>query len=213
MIEGKRDLLIHAIPDAVSNFSEACELMVKHKGETAIESAEGYLYYGKALLELSRVESGVLGNALDGVDMENSNFNQAVEDLNECLAKRIKSLPSDSRMIAETHYQLGVAQAHCAQQCADQSQQCSLFDNAEKSLTSAVDVLNNTMASLKKMESSDVTAKELAELTSLCAEIEERKNDHREMQKGTYKEEKDFVSIYKGIEVNEIATKKAVSST
>ena len=103
------------------------------------------------------------------------------------------------RMIAETHYQLGVAQAQCAQQCADQSQQCSLFDNAEKSLASAVDVLNNTMASLKKMESSDVTAKELAELTSLCAEIEERKNDHKEMQKGTYKEEKDFVSIYKGI--------------
>merc|ERR1712126_503046 len=144
---------------------------------------------GKALLEMSRVESGVLGNALDGVDMEtkpvdekdslvedteamttdekseikekvavaldenydkhdlvarahsgeigeesealillaevsmeNSNFNQAVEDLTECLAKRIKSLPSDSRMIAETHYQLGVAQAHCAQQCADLSQ-------------------------------------------------------------------------------------------
>merc|ERR1711962_1199744 len=166
------------------------------------EAAEAYLYYGKALLELSRVESGVLGNALDGVDMEtkpadekdslvedteamttdekseieekvavaldenydkndlskviyaksgeiakecealillaevsmeNSNFSQAVEDLTECLAKRIKSLPSDSRMIAETHYQLGVAQAHCAQQCADQSQQCSLFDNAEKS--------------------------------------------------------------------------------
>merc|ERR1712116_95824 len=116
------------------------------------------------------------------VSMENSNFNQAVEDLTECLAKRIKSLPSDSRMIAETHYQLGVAQAHCAKQCADQSQQCSLFDNAEKSLSSAVDVLNNTMASLKEME------------------------------KGTYKKEKDFVSIYKGIEVNEIATKKAVSS-
>merc|ERR1712013_549184 len=57
------------------------------------------------------------------VSMENSNFNQAVEDLTECLAKRIKTLPSDSRMIAETHYQLGVAQAHCAQQCADQSQQ------------------------------------------------------------------------------------------
>merc|ERR1711972_1208745 len=32
------------------------------------------------------------------VSMENSNFNQAV-DLTECLAKRIKSLPSDSRMI------------------------------------------------------------------------------------------------------------------
>merc|ERR1719450_420249 len=44
--------------------------MVKHKGEMAAEWAEAYFYYGKALLELSRVESGVLGNALDGVDME-----------------------------------------------------------------------------------------------------------------------------------------------
>merc|ERR1712055_612715 len=70
LAEGKRDLLVHAIPDAVSNCSKACEIMAKHKGEMATECAEAYFYYGKALLELSRVESGVLGNALDGVDME-----------------------------------------------------------------------------------------------------------------------------------------------
>ena len=71
LAEGKRDLLVHAIPDAVSNCSKACEIMAQHKGEMATECAEAYFYYGKALLELSRVESGVLGNALDGVDMEN----------------------------------------------------------------------------------------------------------------------------------------------
>merc|ERR1711934_795873 len=70
LAEGKRDLLVHAIPDAVANFSKACEIMAKQKGEMAAECAEAYFYYGKALLELSRVESGVLGNALDGVDME-----------------------------------------------------------------------------------------------------------------------------------------------
>ena len=68
--EGKRDLLVSAIPDAVANFSKACEMLVSLKGEMGVECAEAYFYYGKALLELSRVESGVLGNALDGVDMD-----------------------------------------------------------------------------------------------------------------------------------------------
>merc|ERR1712142_1149812 len=268
LAEGKRDLLVHAIPDAVSNCSKACEIMAKHKGEMAAECAEAYFYYGKALLELSRVESGVLGNALDGVDMEtkptdvkdalvedteamttdekseieekvgdaleenfekhdvvarahtgdnakecesltflgevsleNSNFKQAVEDLTLCLTKRIKALPADSRSIAETHYQLGVAQAHCAE-----------YANAEKSLAAAVTVLNTRIASLKKMETSDNITKELAELTLLCTEIKERTADHKDMQKGTYKEDKDFVSIFKGTEVHEIGTKKAVAT-
>ena len=68
--EGKRDLLVSAIPDAVANFSKCCEILVSLKGEMGVECAEAYFYYGKALLELSRVESGVLGNALDGVDMD-----------------------------------------------------------------------------------------------------------------------------------------------
>merc|ERR1711971_713186 len=322
LAEGKRDLLVHAIPDAVSNCSKACEIMAKQKGEMATECAEAYFYYGKALLELSRVESGVLGNALDGVDMEtkttddkdalvedteamttdekseieekvadafeenfekhdavakahtgdnteeeteddevmegekvgtemetdvekanaeagnleqawqmfdlakviygkagdmakecesltflgevsleNSNFRQAVEDLAVCLAKRVKALPADSRSIAETHYQLGVAQAHCAE-----------YAKAEKSLEAAVGVLNTRIANLKKMKTSDDITKELAELTVLCTEIKERMADHKEMQKGTYKEDKDFVSIFKGAEVHEIGTKKAVAT-
>merc|ERR1719173_14742 len=322
LAEGKRDLLVHAIPDAVSNCSKACEIMAKHKGEMATECAEAYFYYGKALLELSRVESGVLGNALDGVDMEtkttddkdvlvedteamttdekseieekvadaleenfekhdavakahtgdnteeeteddevmdgekfgnemetdvekanaeagnleqawqmfdlakviygkagdmtkecesltflgevsleNSNFKHAVEDLTVCLAKRVKALPKDSRLIAESHYQLGVAQAHCAE-----------YAIAEKSLEAAVGVLNSRIANLKKMETSDNITKELAELTLLCTEIKERTADHKEMQKGTYKEDKDFVSIFKGAEVHEIGTKKAVAT-
>merc|ERR1712055_128395 len=319
LAEGKRDLLVHAVPDAVSNCSKACEIMAKQKGEMATECAEAYFYYGKALLELSRVESGVLGNALDGVDMEtrtndvkdvlvedteamttdekseieekvadaleenyekhdvvarahtgdnteeesdeedvmegqqasdemetdaekaeaeagnleqawqmfdlakgiygksgdvtkecesltflgevsleNSNFKQAVEDLTLCLAKRTKALPADSRSLAETHYQLGVAQAHSAE-----------YASAEKSLEAAVVVLNARISNLKKMETSDNITKELAELSLLCTEIKERAADHKEMQKGTYKADKEFVSIFKGAEVHEIATKKS----
>jgi len=311
--EGKRDLLVSAIPDAVTNFSKCCEMLVALKGEMGDECAEAYFYYGKALLELSRVESGVLGNALDGVNMdaetsptkgvivedaeglptekkaeieekvadalsdnfdkhemlakahnadnteeteedvtedkmetdtekteepgnleqawqmfdlakviygkmknevkeceslillgevslENSNFKQAVEDLLTCLAKRLKALPADSRSIAETHYQLGVAQAHCED-----------FANAEKSLKAAIAVLDTRVANLKKMEVSENIKKELAELTVLCNDIKERMNDHKDMQKGVYKQDKDFVSVFKsahdGIAVTEIGVK------
>merc|ERR1712181_198307 len=138
---------------------------------------------------------------LGEVSLEISNFKQAVEDLTLCLTKRIKALPADSRSIAETHYQLGVAQAHCAE-----------YANAEKSLAAAVAVLNTRIASLKKMETTDNITKELAELTLLYTEIKERTADHMEMQKGTYKEDKDFVSIFKGTEVHEIGTKKAVAT-
>ena len=139
------------------------------------------------------------------MSLENSNFKQAVEDLTLCLEKRIKALPSDSRYnsyrlcsaggfytlcrsIAETHYQLGVAQAHSAD-----------YVNAEKSLEAAVSVLNVRIDNLKKMETSDNITKELTELALLCKEIKERSADHKEMQKGTYKEDHDFVSIFQGI--------------
>merc|ERR1719242_1197798 len=92
LAEGKRDLLVHAIPDAVSNCSKACEMMVKHKGEMATECAEAYFYYGKALLELSRVESGVLGNALDGVDMETK-----TTDVKDALVEDTEAMTTDEK--------------------------------------------------------------------------------------------------------------------
>ena len=61
--------------------AKACELLSAQFGETAKECAESYYYYGKALLELSRLESGVLGNALDGVPEEDDEANNSkIED-------------------------------------------------------------------------------------------------------------------------------------
>merc|ERR1712192_316715 len=38
-------------------------------GETDIKCAEPYFYYGKALLEMSRLEAEVLGHAMEGIDI------------------------------------------------------------------------------------------------------------------------------------------------
>lgn len=37
------------------------------------------------------------------------NYAQALEDFQECLKLQLKHLDSDSRLLAETHYQLGLA--------------------------------------------------------------------------------------------------------
>ena len=66
---GKRNLLVSSIHGAVNDFGEACHLLSRVYGEMAVECAEAYFFYGKSLLEISRLEAGVLGNALQGVDM------------------------------------------------------------------------------------------------------------------------------------------------
>ena len=66
LVQGKRHLLVRDINSAVNSLQEACRLLAEQYGETADPCGEAYFFYGKALLELSRIETGVLGNALDG---------------------------------------------------------------------------------------------------------------------------------------------------
>jgi len=80
LASGKRHLLVSDIPLAVTTLGEACELHSNVFGETAPEMGEVYFYYGKALLEMARLESGVLGNALDGVPEEDEGEDSQVED-------------------------------------------------------------------------------------------------------------------------------------
>ncbi|KAG1702041.1 Nuclear autoantigenic sperm protein [Nymphon striatum] len=79
--QGKRHLLVQDYPSAVSSLQSATEIFAEKYGEMANECGDAYFQYGKALLELARMETGVLGNALDGVpedseDSEESNSNK-----------------------------------------------------------------------------------------------------------------------------------------
>jgi len=81
LMDGKRNLLCKDIPAAVSSLADACEVLSAECGEKAPECGEAYYFYGKALLEMGRLENVVLGNALAGVpDGEDVNASPQVED-------------------------------------------------------------------------------------------------------------------------------------
>merc|ERR1712223_545609 len=99
------------------------------------------------------------------VSIENENFSQAVDDFTSCLEIRRNLLPSDLRLIAETLYQLGLAQEYHQQ-----------YDEAVGSLNSAIDVLKKRIANL----SADEGATEIKEIEALVPDIVEKINDIKE---------------------------------
>ena len=91
--------------------------------------------------------------ALGEVSIKNENYSQAVEDIRLCLKKQ-ENLPKDSvitnldfylvitfclsRIIVETHYQLGVAQGFNAQ-----------YDEAVESLNSGIKIIKVKTMNMK----------------------------------------------------------------
>jgi len=170
------------------------------------------------MLELAKVvytkqiESGDLENkaqieerlcstiiSLGEVSIENENYAQAVEDLKACLSKQ-DSLPKDSRIVAETHYQLGVAQGYNNQ-----------FEDAVSSLNTAIKILKERIKNLKEFSSvSDDAQKEIAELETLIPEIEEKIDDTKNMEKEIMKKKEEQASVIASDEkaVSAIAVKR-----
>lgn len=64
---GKKNLLLNKYAESVNNIEEACKVYSNKYGELDPQCAEIYYFFGRALLELARVENTVLGNALNGV--------------------------------------------------------------------------------------------------------------------------------------------------
>uniref|UniRef100_F6R8N0 Nuclear autoantigenic sperm protein n=1 Tax=Ornithorhynchus anatinus TaxID=9258 RepID=F6R8N0_ORNAN len=231
---GQKHLVMGDIPAAVNAFQEAASLLGKKYGETANECGEAFFFYGKSLLELARMENGVLGNALEGVhveeeegekteddslvestdnidvtleflieftlifrqetkeaqlqaaqahlklgevSVESENYSQAVEEFQACLTLQQKYLEAHDRLLAETHYQLGLAYCYNSQ-----------YEEAVSQFSKSVEVIEKRMTSLseqvKKAEGSSAEAeKEIEELKELLPEIKEKIEDSKESQK------------------------------
>merc|ERR1712012_974192 len=101
------------------------------------------------------------------VSLESENFSQALDDFTSCLEMRKSLLSSDSRLIAETLYQLGLAQEYHQQ-----------YDEAVGSMNSAIDVLKKRIANL----SADEEATEIKEIEALVPGIVEKINDIKEIK-------------------------------
>ncbi|XP_035700072.1 protein HGV2-like isoform X2 [Branchiostoma floridae] len=78
--QGRRHLVLGEIPNAVNCFQECCGILAAKYGETADEVGEAYYMYGRSLIELARLETGVLGNALQGVPDESDSEAEEGED-------------------------------------------------------------------------------------------------------------------------------------
>ncbi|XP_039290887.1 LOW QUALITY PROTEIN: histone-binding protein N1/N2 [Nilaparvata lugens] len=61
LAQGKRHLYVKDFPSAVTTLSLACAKISAEHGQLADDCADGYYYYGSALLELAREEMAVLG--------------------------------------------------------------------------------------------------------------------------------------------------------
>ena len=66
LASGRRNMLVSDIPSAVEVLADACQKLGAYYGEGAVECGEAYFYYGKALLELARMENGVIDKVMDG---------------------------------------------------------------------------------------------------------------------------------------------------
>ncbi|KAK5859537.1 hypothetical protein PBY51_021089 [Eleginops maclovinus] len=115
---------------------------------------------------------------LGEVSSESGNYTQALEDFQECLKLQMKHLDSDSRLLAETHYRLGLTYTLNL-----------MYSQAIKELNSSISVINCRLDKLKQLldkaegpEALPEERKEMEELKALLPEIQEKVEDTEDLK-------------------------------
>ncbi|KAF6345163.1 nuclear autoantigenic sperm protein [Rhinolophus ferrumequinum] len=129
------------------------------------ETKEAQLYAAQAHLKLGEVS------------VESENYVQAVEEFQACLNLQEQYLEAHDRLLAETHYQLGLAYGYNSQ-----------YDDAVAQFSKSIEVIEKRMAVLneqmKEAEGSPTEyEKEIEELKELLPEIREKIEDAKESQR------------------------------
>uniref|UniRef100_A0A8C9B779 Nuclear autoantigenic sperm protein n=1 Tax=Prolemur simus TaxID=1328070 RepID=A0A8C9B779_PROSS len=129
------------------------------------ETKEAQLYAAQAHLKLGEVS------------VESENYIQAVEEFQACLTLQEQYLEAHDRLLAETHYQLGLAYGYNSQ-----------YDEAVAQFSKSIEVIEKRMAVLKEQmeeaeESPTEYKKEIEELKELLPEIREKIEDAKESQR------------------------------
>ncbi|KAK3557607.1 hypothetical protein QTP70_030535, partial [Hemibagrus guttatus] len=116
---------------------------------------------------------------LGEVGAESGNYSQALEDFQECLAIQLKHLSPHSRLLAETHYQLGMTFSYTGQY----SQSIQHFSSSIKVIESRLAMLQEVIDKTEGAEGAAEEKRELEELKQLLPEIAEKVEDAKESQR------------------------------
>merc|ERR1712098_780075 len=191
--EGKRHLLVGEIPDAVSSLALACELLSKQFGETHKECADAYFYYGKSLLDMARLENGVLGNALEGVPEGGDIGNDSqVEDPEQ--------MTEDERSAVET--KVKEALDYNYQTCEVEKEQMEADDATDDEIEDADKSSQDTSA---PMEEDPVEDQKTSDATTTT----EEKADDGEEEAGNLQQSWEMFELAKLIYKREVETEAA----
>ncbi|XP_050542520.1 protein HGV2 [Daktulosphaira vitifoliae] len=106
------------------------------------------------------------------VSIEDEKFETAIEDMTEALNIRRLLLPGDSRIIAETLFQLGIAQ-----------ELGGSGERAVELMKEAATVLDQRIKNLESSNSDEKSKEEIAEIKTVIPEIQERIIDINERKK------------------------------
>ncbi|XP_073447602.1 nuclear autoantigenic sperm protein [Aquarana catesbeiana] len=115
---------------------------------------------------------------LGEVSIESENYGQAIEDFLACLNIQKEHLEEHDRLLAETHYQLGLAYQYSTKH----ESAISHFSQSTEAIEKRVALLTEQLEKAAG-ESTEELNKEMEELKGLLPDIKEKIEDSKEAQK------------------------------